>query len=190
MTLDLWIWRHPRPDDAQGRCIGRTDLAVDPRRAARLAYRIATAARRNGLPREVWTSPLRRCADAGRALARLGFAHRIDERLAEFDFGAWDGRRWSDIDRDEFSAWDRDFSGHRPGGGESVTLLMARARSFLHERAAGADPAGALLVVGHAGWINAARLSRPPARGSDWPPIASYASLVRLRFEAQQASSS
>lgn len=197
MTLEVWIWRHPRPHDAAGRCIGRTDLAVDPRRTGRLAHRIATAARRAGLPREVWTSPLRRCADAGRALARFGFVHRIDARLAEFDFGAWDGRPWTGIDRNEVAAWERDFARHRPGGGETVAELMARARGFLHERALelarehpprpAGGPAATLLVVGHAGWINAARLAREPARAADWPPVAAYASLVRLRVDAQAA---
>ncbi|RZL33467.1 MAG: fructose-2,6-bisphosphatase, partial [Rubrivivax sp.] len=90
------IWRHPKPRGAEGRCIGgRTDLAVDPRKAKRLAHRIRANARRHALPREVVTSPLARAADVGRWLKRWGFRWRVDAALAEMDFGAWDGRGWS-----------------------------------------------------------------------------------------------
>ena len=59
-ALRIWIWRHPKPIGAAGRCIGRTDLPVDPRRAKRLAHRIRQHARRHHLPHAVVTSPLRR----------------------------------------------------------------------------------------------------------------------------------
>ena len=92
------IWRHPRPRGAAGRCIGsRIDLPVDPRKAKRLAHRIRAHARRQQLPREVVTSPLRRAADVGRWLKRWGFAWRTDPALREMDFGAWDGKSWRDI---------------------------------------------------------------------------------------------
>ncbi len=45
----------------------------------------------------VWTSPLRRGADTGRWLARWGWTHRMDARLAELDFGTWDGRSWDAV---------------------------------------------------------------------------------------------
>ncbi|MCP5360863.1 MAG: fructose-2,6-bisphosphatase, partial [Sinobacteraceae bacterium] len=67
--LLLHAWRHPRVADADGRCLGRTDLPVDPRRARRLAYRIRAPARRHALPQIVVTSPLQRCRAVGRWLA-------------------------------------------------------------------------------------------------------------------------
>ena len=114
----LWLWRHPRPEGAAARCIGQTDLPVHHRRAKCLAHRIRSAARRHGLPREVWTSPLQRCADVGRWLARWGWCHRIDPRLLELHFGTWDGQPWSAIAWDQVQAWEADFTGHAPGGGD------------------------------------------------------------------------
>lgn len=147
--MQLIVWRHPKPDGARGRCIGRTDLPLDRRRAKRLAHRIRAHARREGWPRLVHTSPLERCAAVGRWLRCFGFQHRIDADLAEMDFGVWDGCEWSSISAQQVRAWEDDFMDHAPGGGESLGQLFERVRRF-----ASAHP-GVCLVVGHAGWINA-----------------------------------
>lgn len=170
------VWRHPKPHGARGRCIGRTDLPLDPRRAKRLAHRIRARARRQGLPRVVHTSPLQRCAAVGRCLRRFGFAHRIDADLAEMDFGDWDGKAWSTISAGQVRAWEDDFMRHAPGGGESLAQLFERVRRFT---SAGAGPC---LVVGHAGWINAWWwLQRQPniePTASSWPAPPRYGALV------------
>lgn len=173
---DLWLWRHPRPQGAEGRCIGRTDLRLDPRRARRLARRIRQVVRAQGLPRTVYTSPLRRCADVGRALARLGFEHRIDARLLELDFGRWDGRAWSTLNAADFAGWDADFEHHAPGGGETVGALRQRMLAFVADL-----PPGPALVVAHAGWINALRVAgQGPLQPADWPrpPVYGQALLI------------
>lgn len=172
----LWIWRHPKPVGAAGRCIGRTDLAVDPRRAKRLAHRIRAVARRHGLPREILTSPLQRGAEVGRWLRRWGWQHRVDGGLIEFDFGAWDGRSWRDIAPNEVAAWEADFVGHAPGGGESLAELAERVLAWQ----AGAQGRGVpVLAVGHAGWINALRVLVLRGRiagltPTDWPAPVPY----------------
>jgi alpha-ribazole phosphatase len=164
-------WRHPRPKDVAGRCIGHTDVAVDRRKAKRLAHRMRAAARREGWARVVWTSPLCRCADVGRWLARWGWRHRIDARLRELDFGDWDGRRWDAIGAAPVDAWCADFLHGAPGGGESVAQLLARCRELLHELPPQA------CIVAHAGWLNAARCVRDgvtPTRAAEWPPAPAY----------------
>ncbi|HEY9064737.1 MAG TPA: histidine phosphatase family protein, partial [Burkholderiaceae bacterium] len=132
--MSLHLWRHPKPVGAAGRCIGRTDLPIDRRKAKRLAHRIRAWTRRHALPRCVVTSRLRRSAAVGRVLAGWGWQHVRDPRLDEFDFGAWDGRRWVEIAADELEAWSRDFPAYRAGGGESVSALLERCRAFLGER--------------------------------------------------------
>lgn len=176
-ALEVWVWRHPRPIGAEARCIGRTDLALDRRRAKRLARRIALAAARSKLPREVWTSPSRRCADIGRLLRRRGFLHRIDARLCELDFGAWEGRGLDTIAPADIARWEADFALHRPGGGESLAALAARVQDFLAERACGA--AGRVLIVGHGGWINAMRLTAGETRDvARWPRAIGYGAML------------
>ncbi|WP_310738487.1 histidine phosphatase family protein [Piscinibacter sp. HJYY11] len=173
----LIVWRHPRPVGAAGRCVGQVDLPVDRRKAKRLAHRIREHVRRTGWPRVVVTSPLSRSAEVGRWLARWGFEHREDARLSELDFGRWEGQRWADIDAAELSAWTDDFADHAPGDGESVRQLMARCQSFI---AARAD--APLCVVGHAGWINAARWvaagNTQPRTAAEWPAAVPYAASV------------
>lgn len=161
-ALSLHAWRHARADEAQGRCIGRTDLPVDPRRAKRLAHRMRAFARRHALPRIVITSPLGRCSAVGCWLACWGWQHRVDESLIELDFGRWDGLAWSSVPREDIDAWCLDFAEAAPGGGESVGTLLERVRAF--------DPGEARVVVTHGGWLSAAIwLSRHP----DTPPSSS-----------------
>ncbi len=176
----LYCWRHPRPQGAEGRCIGRTDLPVDPRRAKRLAHRIERHARRLGLPRIVVTSPLRRCADVGRCLRRRGWRHVIDPALLELDFGRWEGRRWDAIAHAEVDRWCADFVDHRPGGGEPLAALLARAAAW---PPAGAET-GARIAVVHAGWVLArrwAQLQPTVAPTADtWPPAPRHGALTVL----------
>jgi alpha-ribazole phosphatase len=184
----IHIWRHPRARGADGRCIGRTDLPVDRRKAKRLAHRIRAFARRHGLPREIVTSPLRRCADVGRVLADWGWVHRIDTALIEVDFGAWDGRAWSDVSRAEIDRWCSDLLNDRPGDGESVAELLARVRTWRTARAC--------LAVGHGGWISGARwlaASRSAAAGSaiapnEWPLAPAHGSYTSMRLNRVEAS--
>lgn len=170
----LWLWRHPRPEGAAGRCIGQTDLPVHRRRAKRLAHRIRAAARRHGLPREVWTSPLRRCADVGRWLARWGWRHRIDARLMELNFGAWDGRPWSAIAWAEVQAWEADFSGHAPGDGESLAAMAQRVAQWVIEPGSAAlhDPPPPRLLVAHAGVMQLLQRAEAGAPAPSPPPPA------------------
>jgi len=178
-TAGLWLWRHPRAQGAQGRCIGRTDLPVDPRRAKRLARRVRAAARRHGLPRVVWTSPLQRCAAVGRWLRRWGWQHRVDVRLSELHFGRWDGRAWHEVPHAEVAQWEAAFAAHAPGGGESLEALLTRASAFLHDHA-GPQP---LLIVGHAGWMQALAWQcahAQPPQADQWPAPPRHAVLLRL----------
>jgi alpha-ribazole phosphatase len=164
---------------AAGRCIGRTDLAVDPRRAKRLAHRIRALARREGLARVVWTSPLARARDVGRWLRRWGWRHRVDTRLCELDFGRWDGRPWQDIDRAEIDAWAADLALATPHGGESQAALQGRVRAFVGALEAEAAIGGGTLVVGHAGWIIALRSLDTMLDAAAWPTPPRFGELVR-----------
>ena len=174
------VWRHPKPRGVAGRCIGRTDVPIDPRKAKNLAHRIRTWARRQGAPRVVITSSLQRGVDVGRCLAGWGWKHRVDTRLNEVDFGEWDGKRWEQIGALAVEAWCLDFAHHAPGGGESVSALLLRCRQFIDEW----SPTGAL-VVGHAGWISAARWLQDAAdevpTAALWPRAVGYGEMVAVK---------
>ncbi|HEX3139291.1 MAG TPA: histidine phosphatase family protein [Rhizobacter sp.] len=188
MAALLIVWRHPRPKNVAGRCIGLTDVCVDARKAKRLAHRIRQRARRESLPRVVWTSPLQRSAEVGRWLARWGWQHLVDARLSELDFGRWEGLSWDAIDPAEVQAWTDAFATHAPGGGESVSQLMVRSQAFLAEYRG-----RALCVVSHAGWINATQRvlagQAPPIQASEWPAAVPYAAAVAWPRSAGGAES-
>jgi len=182
-AVELWLWRHPRAQGAAGRCIGHTDLPVDRRRAKRLAHRIRCVARREGLPRIVWTSPLQRCHAVGQWLRRWSWRHHVDARLAELDFGRWDGRPWTQIAPQDVVAWEADFARHRVGGGESLQQLIERQRGFIAQVADEAQP---LLVVAHAGWMQALRWTPPNAvlpQIHQWPSPPRHGELLRWRMD-------
>ena len=120
--MQIFLIRHPRPLIEPGLCYGRLDVdCADP---------LAVAVRlRPQLPAAtiIVSSPLRRALRLAEALdARV----KIDARLAEIDFGDWEGRRWDDIERGAIDAWAADVLNFTPPGGESVADLQRRAIDF------------------------------------------------------------
>jgi alpha-ribazole phosphatase len=122
----------------------------------------------------LWCSPLRRCTALAAAvverLPRLGPV-RIDARLAEMDFGAWEGRPWDAIGRDALDAWTADFADARAGGhGESTRGFMARVGAAWDDWRASRRDA---VWVTHAGVMRAVMLLhreiRCPVEASQWP---------------------
>jgi len=173
--MRLALVRHAQTDAAAGLCYGRTDVAVPPEAMRALAESIAPQLAPGT---EIVCSPLQRCAGLAQAVAALRpeLALRIDARIAEMDFGAWEGRTWSAIDRAEFDAWTRGFADVRAGGsGESTRAFMQRVgEAFDDWRDAGRDAAW----ITHAGVIRAVWLLRAGVRCAEradqWPaqPIA------------------
>ncbi len=150
MPRTLYLIRHTTPDIAPGVCYGQLDVDVSPRFAEEAAQAL------RWLPQAdlIIASPLRRTA---RLAAYLAQAHRVelrlDARLMEKNFGAWEGRAWDSIARTELDAWAADLLGYVPPGGESADQLMQRVRGLLLDLAA--FPHATIALVAHAGSIRA-----------------------------------
>lgn len=188
LVSTLYLWRHPKPSNARDRCIGHTDLPVDKRKLKRLANHIQAFTRRHKLPKVIWCSTLQRSHGVGAILAKRGFSCELSPLLCEMNFGTWDGKPWEEISKAEIDDWCADFSDFTPGGEESVRLLYQRVvlmfnrwQSQLSELKTGPR---CVLVVGHAGWITAARQLCSgiglPKQASDWPLPPKYRQLTRL----------
>lgn len=164
----LHLIRHPRPLIEPGICYGRLDVAAEHPELAAARLRDELPA---GLP--VYSSPLRRCYELAERLNPLAM---IDSRLAEMDFGDWEGRAWDAIPRNELDAWAADVAGYAPPGGESPAALQQRALAFV----AGLRVPEAVIVT-HGGVIRvllAYWQGLPPER---WCQLAfAYASCTRL----------
>ncbi len=174
----LWLVRHAAPGIAAGTCYGALDVEADVAGTHEAARRLAAA-----LPADhvlVRHSPLARCAQLARALEALrpDLAARPDARLAEMDFGTWEGRAWNAIGRAAVDAWTADFAGHAPGGGESLARMLARVASALAEAraACAAQTAGDVVWITHAGVARCVRwcLQAPGRmpRADEWPVAA------------------
>lgn len=171
--MTVIIWRHPKPINAAGICLGHTDLAVDPRRTRNLAYKVQQEARRLKLAPVLHVSPLQRSRGVGDFLAKQGWQIKIDPLLIEFNFGAWDGLPWEQISRNEMDAWIANFAHFTPGGAENLQQLFNRVEVWLNQ-----PTSQPRLVVGHAGWINAARMiskNKPlPTSSKHWSSSVNY----------------
>jgi alpha-ribazole phosphatase len=141
--VKIVLVRHPAPEIAAGLCYGRLDIPPRADTAAVVAA-ITVALAGHRLAR-VWTSPARRC----RAVAdACGLPLRVDPRLLELDFGAWEGVAWNTVPRAALDQWAADPSRFAPPGGETGAALLARVVSAYRDlRAAGEDCA----VVSHGG---------------------------------------
>lgn len=175
--MRLYIWRHPKPIAAAGRCFGQTNMAVDKRKIKRLAHQIERYAKMHDLPKVIWVSPLQRSRLVGEVLAERGFTYHIAPDLTEIDFGAWENRPWAHIPKQEIDDWCDNFAYFAPEGGESLQQFFKRVRSFFASHNADTP----ILAIGHAGWINAATLiaagQDAPKVAADWPRSVGYGAL-------------
>lgn len=188
MGLTLWLVRHAPVQAAPGLCYGRSDLPAEPAATQAAARALAQAwvampAQRGAQPL-VMSSPLQRARLLAQAFVDAAgprgpdvppMAVHTDARLAEMDFGQWEGRTWDSLGEADFAPWMADFARHRVGGGESVAALHARVLAAWHDcqqQAQGQDRHPVLWFT-HAGVIRCALLlhaGRPlPQQASDWP---------------------
>lgn len=171
----IWLVRHAQPLIAPGVCYGALDVSADAqatRQAAQeLALRLPPMAMVNA-------SPLLRCQQLAQALLvlRPDLSFHTETRLAEMDFGSWEGQRWDALPLDALEAWTSDFWRYRVGGGECVADFMGRVAQVWDTAAQARRSGLAQVWLTHAGVIRAARLIASGQRdvhvAVDWPAAA------------------
>ena len=168
--VTLWLVRHALPLVAPGTCYGRLDVPAESAATQAAAQGLAQA-----LPTGLRTisSPLQRCTQLAESLCQLRHpaTFSTDNRLAEMDFGAWEGQAWDQISPAAFDAWTHDFAHHAPGGGETVDGFIRRVAAALdatrHEKQD-------TLWITHAGVMRAVAVLQTlgkatPLRSEQWP---------------------
>ena len=139
---ELWLVRHGETEwSAAGKHTSRTDLPLTEageRQAIALRDMLGVLS-----PSLVLSSPRRRAQDTAR-LAGLG-VDEVTEDLAEWDYGAYEGRTTADIrgDKPTWSLWTDGVP-----GGESQRHVGERADRVL-KRAVQALAGGPVVLVGH-----------------------------------------
>ena len=166
----LHLVRHARPQVAPGICYGQLDIPAENSGAVVASLRAVLLA---GLP--VWSSPLKRCRELA---AQLSAQATTDERLAEMNFGSWEGRPWDEVPHAELDAWAADVGGYVPPGGESACALQQRALDFI---AALTVPEA--IIVTHAGVIRVLLAHWRDIPPAGWPQLAfAYGSLTTVEI--------
>lgn len=152
--MKLWLVRHAQPLVEAGVCYGASDMPADAA-ATRDCAALFAPLLPPGLT--LWSSPLQRCTQLAQALLALrpDLTLRLDARLAEMDFGCWEGVRWDDIPRAAFDDWTANFGAARFGGRESVNELLQRVAAVRSETQALDQDAA---WVTHAGVLRAMAL--------------------------------
>jgi broad specificity phosphatase PhoE len=142
----VYLLRHGQTEwSVSGKHTGRSDVPLTDRgrELARAAGELIRRVRGDATPALVVTSPRSRARDTAEL---AGFvADRTDERLAEWDYGEYEGRTTPEIRETDpgWTVWT-----HPSPGGETAEQVGARADGVLDEaRAALAD--GDVVLVGH-----------------------------------------
>lgn len=142
----LWVVRHGETEwSASGRHTGRTDVPLTP--AGEAAARALAPTLSETTFAAVLTSPRLRARDTAR-LAGFGDVE-IDDDLAEWDYGADEGRTTAEI-RKERPAWTVWADG--PRDGETAAEVAARADRVIarvRSNDADGDPEGPVLAFCH-----------------------------------------
>ncbi len=187
--MKLWLVRHARPLIDAGVCYGATDVPADAAHTASTAAQLAPL-----LPPglALWTSPLQRCNALAEALCvlRPDLPLRRDARVAEMDFGCWEGVRWDDIPRSAYDDWTARFGSARFGGRESVNELLQRVADARAEALGLGQDA---LWVTHAGVLRAMALLDQGLHTLDaapqWPQaVAGWGEWQALEFARASAT--
>jgi probable phosphoglycerate mutase len=189
--LTLHLVRHGETaQSAEGYFAGEIDppLTDAGREQARSLARVAAGFRLDA----AYVSPkLRARQTAEPIVAACKLPTVVDEGLREIAYGAWEGRKESDVkatDAQAYAAWSQDPAMVSPPGGESAFAIAARALPVLG-RARGEYPSGNVLFVSHKATIRVivcALLGVPLGRFRDrvaCPP----ASLTTFQFAERGA---
>ncbi len=175
----FWLLRHAPLRVPPGVILGSGDAPCDTSDGEALA-RMARRLPRGAVLVE---SGIARCRQTAEALRAAGAAlppPRVEPALGEQSFGAWQGRRWDDLDPAAAAPFWAAPATARPPGGESFADVVARVGPALGGLAT-AFPGRDIVAVAHAGSIRAAvavalDLAPEAALRLDVPPL----SLTRL----------
>jgi probable phosphoglycerate mutase len=160
-SIPLLLARHGQTEwSRSGRYQGRCDPPLIGEGRAQ-AVQIGMRARGRGV-RSILSSPLRRARETAEIVAAtLGLdAPRVDARLIELAYGAWEGLTQAEVRArwpDQLRQWKRVPDTAALPGGESLADLRQRLQQFLQDPEWTAHD-GSVLIVSHAGPIRIALL--------------------------------
>lgn len=152
--MKLYLIRHPQPDIEKGVCYGGMDLDLMPaweEDAEKLASWLFSRVQGCSVS---YHSPLQRAA---KLAYFLNPESTSVEAITELDFGDWEGRLWSQIERHEIDTWSKDIVHSAPYKGESLLQVKERVMGWWQAQMATFERTQSLpenmILVAHSGVI-------------------------------------
>ena len=151
--MTLYLVRHTKVDCPTGVCYGQSDIDVHSTFEAEKDMLISKLQYINF--DKIYSSPSKRCAILAEAFTNSHNKVIYDQRLMELDFGKWEGKIWSEIEKsEEAKLWFNDYLNIQCPGGESYTDLLTRVQDFLNDLK-NKDFGNKVLIICHGGTIRA-----------------------------------
>ena len=136
------------PVAVEGICYGQIDVPTEldaAEAAGRIESTVAAFA-----PRAIWSSDAVRCREPAALLSeRLGVPHRIDERVREYSYGAWEGLAWDAVPQEELDEWMAEWLTRSPPAGDTVAEFAERVAAWWRDL-----PPGPQFLMAHAGVVH------------------------------------
>ena len=122
--MELFVIRHTEVDNPENLCYGNIEMPLVEN------YEKKSKKFFDNLPEnieKIFSSPSKRCTDL---LECMNFEFSKRTELKELDFGDWEGRRWSEINKADLNTWMNDFIYKSPKNGEKMIDLYNRVIDF------------------------------------------------------------
>ncbi len=186
---DGWLImvRHTAVDEnLRGVCYGASDVDLSAEGRAQIGFLATKLAAL--VPNYIVHSGLSRALRLADSVAnRLGRKPRMDQRIAEFNFGEWELRRWDDIHSDghDIARLIHEPESFAPPGGETVLRMHERVIDWYKDLPSRAR----ILAISHGGPISTLRGSLNGAPPASWPRLVpGYGGQVRFDLPNSKAA--
>jgi len=148
--MEIYLVRHTRVALSGQYCYGISDIGLADSRHEDIQQVVTEL---SGIHFDrIYTSPLKRCKALASAINRTA---DVEDALMEMDFGDWELKKWSDIDRERLNAWMNDFVNVAPPNAETYLDFSRKSVAFFNELAAGSAAKDKALLIAHSGPIRA-----------------------------------
>ncbi|GHT78671.1 hypothetical protein AGMMS50262_21580 [Bacteroidia bacterium] len=126
--MKLTIIRHTSVNVPSGVCYGFTDVPLTDSFEAEAS--VVKKHLDGKVFDQIYSSPLSRCT----LLADFcDYRPQLDARLKELNFGDWEMKSWTEIDKAEAQAWFADWLHYPTKNGESYAMMQQRVNAFMDD---------------------------------------------------------
>lgn len=160
--MKFYLLRHGQTEwNIEGKIQGKTDIPLNETGLLQARY-LAEGVCKNAF-RAIYSSPLLRARQTAECIAeKTGLPVRLLPELREVDFGLWEGKGWTEIEKafpEDFRRWEENPAEFMPTGGESREACRKRCqlaveqmkKEMIAASGSGMEPDQAAVVVAHGG---------------------------------------